>query len=498
VWRRRSPSAWNLKTAFQQSKRIPGKSLQGSRQKNRNGDEFGELIISAKVNLYSILMKHALSFLAGCIAWTQTFAAVSAIAPIVPTLTGQVSDTNGIPLEGATVFIYGAGPRVGRSLYCPTCYPECRKNAVTGAKGEFKIEDLNPNLIFRLLVVNKSYRPIFLPRTDPLNGAVAIHLEPRSEERHPHRQVTGRVLDPEGKPINHAIVNFDNFMGDEANCGGQCEGVDLVSVTDENGHFFLASQKKFDWMDIHVEAPGFARKKFFRLSSEQDHELPLSEGAWVKGRVTKTGKPAANIPVGLVSMDRSENFTGNYDTVTDENGRFSFANIPPYQMYYIYSLLDSKGGDLVTPVREARVLADGTTRDLGDLPLTRGLRVHGRVILSDGNPIPPGTELYFGREAAWDGRSIRLPPRGDFDAITVPGESVSLSVSIPGYRLSTKNKSLDLLNGGNLVGTVDHDTAINILLEPGQFQRPDFSKVRIKPDMQPMHKPLEGIPAEAL
>ena len=416
-----------------------------------------------------------------------------------PNLRGRVIDAEGKPVERSTVFIYSGGPRAGRSSFCPTCYPDCRKNDETKASGEFEINSLDPNLLFRLLVVNKDYRPQFVPRTDPLKSPVEIKVERRKSDFPPHQALRGRVLTPEGKPIYRAIVNFEFFGGQEANCGGQCDGVDLVAVTDEEGRFTVGAEKKFDWMTVMVEAPGYAKRKFFQLASEKTHDLKMTEGATVVGRIVKDGKPMPGIGVGIVSVDRSENFTGNFDTFTDADGNFRFFNIPPYQMYYAYSLMEKSDGEFVAPVLKVRVAADGSRKDLGEIPLIKGARVRGKIQLSDGKPVPPETEVWLGRNGAWDSKNVLVAGDGTFQAIGVPVEAYSLGVRVPGYHISGKNKSLDWLNGGSLVGSIDGDTFVHILLEPGKFERPaDFNgRGGFGPHLQPYDKPLQGIVAES-
>jgi len=85
------------------------------------------------------------------------------------------------------------------------------------------------------------------------------------------------------------------------------------------------------------------------------------------------------------------------------------------------------------------------------------------------------------------------PNDGTFDVYGLPRESISVSLSIPGHRFSEKNKSLDRLNGGNIVGRVDSDTSVEILLEPGNFQRPDFSKPLQIKNPYPENEPIEGV-----
>ena len=50
------------------------------------------------------------------------------------------------PIAGATILVHSAGVRTGYDLFCPTCYLECGKRAVTDAKGGFSIPGLSPAL----------------------------------------------------------------------------------------------------------------------------------------------------------------------------------------------------------------------------------------------------------------------------------------------------------------------------------------------------------------
>ena len=174
-----------------------------------------------------------------------------------PDLTGIVRARGGSPLGDATVLIYTAGPRMGPGIFCPSCYLDCGKRARTGADGKFKIESLDPDLLFQILVVETSYMAAVQAKIDPNSGPVEVTLDPReTSSLGPKNLLSGRVVDPEGKPIPGAVVSFEMFFGDEANCAGRCDGIDPMAVTDDSGEFLLASKKPFDWMTVTVEAPG--------------------------------------------------------------------------------------------------------------------------------------------------------------------------------------------------------------------------------------------------
>ncbi|MFO1501922.1 MAG: carboxypeptidase-like regulatory domain-containing protein [Verrucomicrobiota bacterium] len=412
-----------------------------------------------------------------------------------PDLTGRVLAKDGAPLAEATVFVFSAGPKIGRGILCPTCYPDCLKRATTDLAGQFRIESLDPQLIFRLLAVAKDRQPGFLPQVDPAKGPVEIALASRNERRiDPAKMLSGRVVDPENHPIYGAVVNFDFYwFGESDGCGGLCDGVDLLAVTDHEGQFQLTTERPFHSMSVTVEARGLAKRKFPKLPNGRPVTLQLTEGTTVTGRVMRDGAPVPNVTVGLLATDRSENGVGNFEITTDAKGRFLLSNIPAYTVYWIYGTLGSCRDFGCLPVKNLRVSGEGTTKHVGDLRIVNGQTVAGRVVLSDGKPIPPGTRLLLGRGDAWDTSVCDLDDTGRFEFRQIPKESVGLSVSVPGYRMSTRNKSLDLLNGGTLVGRVVGDCYVEILLEPGQFQPPDL-RFGLQPgvDWQPRDKPLQG------
>lgn len=389
-------------------------------------------------------------------------------------LKGRVVNEKGIAIQGVTVFVYSAGPKVGTSSFCPTCYVDCRKKTDTDAEGQFEIASLDPGLIFRLLVAGKGYKPIFVPKVDPFKGPMEIAVQSRTDQFPRHQSLRGQILDPKGKPVPRAIISFEMFNGLEANCGGQCDGVDLVSVADAGGNFIIGSEKKFEVMDILVEVPGYARRKFLQLSSDKTHQLEVSEGVKVTGRILKDGKPAANMGVGLQSESRTMGdaaSVGNFDTFSDADGNFTFFNIPSGPTYFLYNLMGMEGVHGYS-LKKIPVKGEGSTLNTGPLLLTAGVSLKGKVILSDGKKIPPKTRILLGRNDAWDTKSVIVEPDGAFDFGKVPMEEVGLSVRVPGYFLSSKNWSYDWLNGFSIIGKIEHDTQIELLLEPGEFQRP--------------------------
>ncbi len=412
-------------------------------------------------------------------------------------LTGQVlaKDGDSLPVA-ATVFIATAGPKVGTSPFCPSCYADCQKSAKTDAAGNFEIKSLDPQLRFQVLAVAKGFKPKYADHVDPEKGPITVKLEPvEMDAAPPGNCLHGRIVDAKGKPVAGAVIEAHGIR--TRNGGGRwgsLPGVDPLAVADDNGEFLITSQKPFDQMDVKVSARGFANRTFTELASgSESHELKLTEGASVRGRVMFNGRPLTNILVGMVSVNRDmEHFTGNFNVGTDSDGRFLFVNLPPDVDYFIYGAMDSLKSNGAIPIQIIRSDKDGELTDIGNLVVGPAHRLAGRVELADGATIPPKTRLLVSREDAWDSRQINLPPDGRFDIAGVPLESFSLSVRLKGYRVSAKNASLDTLNPFQLVGRVDGDiTNLVLLLEKGDSLSPNYNNNTPQSEW-PRNLPLRG------
>jgi hypothetical protein len=193
----------------------------------------------------------------------------------------------------------------------------------------------------------------------------------------------------------------------------------------------------------------------------------MTVGATVTGRLLCDGKPVPGAAAGLMQTNRSaDTFLGSMVIGTQPDGRFTFLNVFPGDDYSIYGLMESFKDGGAAAARRIHVAGEGVTTDIGDLPVTKGHRIKGRVLLSDGKPIPPRTRLLISREDAWDTQRVDLDQEGRFEIAGLPTERYSLSVRIRGYRLSPKNHGIDPQNH-RLLGTIDQDIdTLKILFEP--------------------------------
>lgn len=407
-------------------------------------------------------------------------------------LKGRVMGSGGVPVAGAEVLIHTAGPRLGTSGLCPSCYPDCRKRAATDEAGAFEIEGLDDSLLFRLLIVAKDHVPVFVTKVDPGAGAVEARLERVDWASIPaDRRIQGRLLGPEGEPVSGATVSVEGVEITQGTRWGAVKEVDPLAVTDDEGAFTLATKEPLKAVHAMVEAPNLA-KQWMRLVPGRVAMGRLRTGVRVNGRVVAGTTPVTNVVIGIAGASRrAGEWMGNVNAVTDANGHFSVANLPANLEYVIYGLMDSLRDRGAVAVRKFRVGADGSESDVGDLKVVNAHRVAGQVRLTDGAEVPAQTRLWFAREEAWDTIQVNVDEQGRFEIKGVPPETVTLGLRLKGYRLAERNPNLDWLNG-RLIGRVDRDVPdLTMVLEPGDWQpgRDDPPGGR---DPYPRDTPLRG------
>ena len=413
-------------------------------------------------------------------------------------LVGRVVRGDQAPVPNATVFVYTAGPRTGTGVVCPSCYPDCGKRARTDANGAFRIPALDPGLLFRLLIVAEGYESIYVPKTDPAAGEQTVVIAPldAAKLKAPTR-ICGLVLNPDGEVVPGATVSPEGVArGGGTQWGGTDAFVDPLAVTDEHGRFWLYCTNGVDLVHALVEGRGLA-KRWVELRPGRDHLIRMEEGVLVTGMVESGGEPLSDVLVGVVTADRTcGNFFRGDELATDKDGFFALPNVPADREWVLYTTMHSLRGRGAMAPRIFRTGKDGGVVKLGELAVTPGHRLAGRVVLSDGQPIPPETRMFLGREQAWDHTEVVLGADGRFEFTDVPAESVGLSVRIRGYQFSKRNPSLDWLNGG-IVGRIAQDvTDLTLLMEPGEWRYDRGEDGPSGEDRQPREKPLRGVKLE--
>jgi hypothetical protein len=412
-----------------------------------------------------------------------------------PRIEGVIMDSKGRPIPNASVYVYSAKPREGEATMCATCYPDCGKKARTDDQGQFKIEKLNGDLLYRLLVTAKGWRVDYITDADPLFGSVEQRLKAHRWSDAPlERKVIGKIIDPDGKSVAGAVLNIDAYRnGPYGNYGGVKGKVETFSGTDESGEFLITCTNGIGSISATVEARGFAKRKVW-LEAGGAHLLRMKRGVEVTGRLLQDGNPVPGVRVSMNSQDRSvESFLQGFDATTGPDGQFKIPNVPPNTLFFLATRLKdmAKLGLALAP-QTVKTGADESTVKLGDLVLKAAHSIKGKVVLSDGKPLPGNTRVSLGLDNGYDSLQAKVDEDGAFEFKGVPTESISLSVRVTGYRVSAKNPSKDWLNEGRLVGRLEGSLENFIIhLEPGaradRNEGPQDSSER-----QPREKLLRG------
>jgi RNA polymerase sigma-70 factor (ECF subfamily) len=293
----------------------------------------------------------------------------------------------------------------------------------------------------------------------------------------------GKVIDRDGRPISGAkLSSFSDVKGERA------------VTTGPGGEFTHKLQKDDSLWPIRIEAAGFATRGFhFRLKAENDLEaaneagvliepsgvipepLVLGPGVTVAGRVVRDGKPVAYASIGLsfAAHDDSPTLSGIAEIKTDARGTFRFLHILPETDVWAYSTAGSiENGGTITP-QAVRTTEDGTTLDLGDLHVEKGRTLAGRLVTSDGKPLPAGTKLWASPEHAGGSLELEVSNTGRFEWKGLADGVVTLTLFVgaaqggSNYRVSAQNKCWNPFLKNCLEGRLDHDiTDLTILLEP--------------------------------
>jgi hypothetical protein len=384
-----------------------------------------------------------------------------------PDLLGVVQDPSGQPLTAVSIFIDSAWVKKGYSPLCPSCYADCAKKALTDYEGHFVIASLDPQLRFSVLVAADGFKPRMVERIDPLHSGLTVVLERLDRDKlDKDKVITGLVRDEKGAPISGAVITPSMFK--TSGWDGFSPGIfDPLALTNDEGRFVITAKQSIVHASFTVSARGYASQHLENATpAEQDRSTILDRGVTVTGRLLHEGKPVPGTEAGLVQANRSGAFYGELKVNTDDQGAFTFYNVHGGEDCFVYGIMHTLRSVGAVPALRVKPLAAGTTLDVGTLQVVLGHVLKGRVILSDGHPIPPHTMMLLGRNDAWDTDQVELSPQGEFAFSGLPSESVDLCARIYGYQLSEQNKSLDRLNADKLIGRVDGDiTDLSILMD---------------------------------
>ncbi len=414
----------------------------------------------------------------------------------IATLTGLVKSENGDPIAGAAVVNFSVEPASGKPLVSKFSDKDCLKYGFSDAAGRFTIKHVDGDRVFDFLVARKGYRARLITSVDARKGSLTVVLSSpvlktiEAEEN----DVWGRAVDPDGKSVAGAIITPRGYMQGDTGLHGPMDEVAEVTITDQEGTYRIPSTKHVTALHLEVRARGFVPQYFNNVPSGLGNgTLTLVRGATLRGRVVYAGQPRSGIVIGVCWAEHlSGRWFGPWEAVTDDDGRFVIAHVTPDQQLCLYGKIDSVK-EVGTVPAILVTAADQDDLDFGDIPIVPGHGLKGRVMISEGRPLPPHLHVRVYRDGPRDDTIAPIRADGVFELKSLPDEIIELGVQAipPGqsqpqypfpFHLSAKNRSLNPHNPQHLLGRLDADLEIKVLLEPGKFEFPEAPGTIAKAD----------------
>ena len=223
---------------------------------------------------------------------------------------------------------------------------------------------------------------------------------------------------------------------------GTPAGLDPIAVTNEKGDFEITNSDPMLKMALVVEPRAMAPKFAILPTGPERHTIRVSDGAIVRGRLTENGKPFASAEIGLSPRQSwlgkpnliiSGSFYQEMRIGTKEDGTFAITGVPFQEDWSIYGKMESISSRGATAPIAVTTAHDGQDVNVGDIPIKRGFRLRGKVVLSDQKPMPDGMTIFISSDITRDAKTVPLAHDGTFEFVGLAAGNYSLGPAVRGY-----------------------------------------------------------------
>ena len=341
-------------------------------------------------------------------------------------------------------------------------------------------------------------------------------IDARAKVDGPGVAITGWVAGPDGQPLAGARLESPILNIREK-----------TVTTGPDGRFTItADEVPRNEFALRIDAPEMASKMFTIVAEPRPlttaplgpaptvypmepsgligRPLEMDRGSVVTGRVVREGKPVPAATIGLWrDVHGYDAMLGSPEVKTDAEGRFRFPHAPADARCWIYVATGSLERPGAVPPSPLRTPGRDLSVDLGDLMVRPGRTLSGRVVFSDGKPLPANAEIVVSADHAGGSLRTGFDQRGRFTVAGLPDGQVEIVAYFPddkmyapaGYHVSSRNKCLDPLNPWRLVGRLDHDISdLTILFEPGPQPSPRLDPTSTSASKAAQAGPITGVP----
>jgi RNA polymerase sigma factor (sigma-70 family) len=307
--------------------------------------------------------------------------ATTLVMPRGKRVNGQVVFSDGSPAAGALVRSQPSG-----------------KSVIADDKGVFRLSGLEPGET-SVWASHQVYgsRAVELPKDQIETSKVTLVLRDNS--------IRGTVRDLHGAPVVGAQVRAMSSLEDQIESEGRSESAD--NITNVRGEFTLGPLPKDGNFDIVAIMPDVS-SAYLRMSplratharpGDSNVELTLRKPGQLTGSVHGEDGKLVEFAIVMAQYTEALEFEAS-SPFTDTDGHFALSRVPEGR----YSLALVAEGYQPKIVKNVRVRT-GRTTDLGQLKLTRGRRLRGRVVDEGGLPVA-NARVVAGTEIGADSSSF--------------------------------------------------------------------------------------------
>lgn len=332
-------------------------------------------------------------------------------------------DAGALPVPNAFIAIAEAYPKVGTSMLCPSCYPECRLSAVTGADGRATVPKLNPELVYNVLATAPGCEAAVVARA-AFDTSLTLRLGALAPTVPAGAILRGRIVDEDGAalagvrllPIGKTIPHGLRFGGLEA--------TSPLAVSDREGRFaFRVGDSSAVYLVRTSRAGRGPRVARVGPAGAPPSEIALQQAATIEGRADVQGASAVGLSVLASPCDRNaQTFPGFAEVRADDQGRFVIGDLAPATDYFVYAKSSTLPPDVLLEHVRLVTAAGPAPVDVRLRPVQNGLRVRGHVILDSGGTVEAAGPVGVSSDSLLDLVQLPLPADGRFETQLLPAE----------------------------------------------------------------------------